>query len=147
MHRGVLSTVSLPTVSSAKDISVQVLIETNEHFFPNDQSGRTQIPCGTKHHPGQHRIVRTILAQVNFRHLLSLGNKQTGFSIKQSQRLCVTVTHFAGINFLSHFHITRRKKLLRTGARCSALAVVTPPNRFSHKSCFLNRSFQRTVKL
>ena len=127
--------------SAAKHIPVKIFVEANDNFFPDNQSRRTQIPGWPKHHACKHTVLRTVLTQIHFGHLLAFGNKQTRLTLEQLQSFRATVPHFSGVDFLSHFHVTGRKKLLRAGARRSALAVVTPPNRFCHLSCFLLKTY------
>ena len=128
-----------PVNGSTENFRVDLIVESNQHRFADLHRRCAKIACRTEHYRSKRVVIRTVFLKINTRDLLALGDQQRGHPFQQGQRLGITVSRFASIDLFAGVYVAGRKKLLRTSAGRSALAVVTPVDLLRHDSSFEER--------
>lgn len=107
-------------------------MESDQHGLSYFDGGGSQIAGRAEHQFRECIIVRAIFPKIDFGYFLPLSDQQFGHSLKQRKGFFSSESLLFCIHFFSGLDIMRRKKLLRTSTRCSALAVIPPVSIHSH---------------
>ena len=115
-----------------KLLFIGIRVKSNQHRLATFDGRSSEVASRTQHQTDEFIIRRPILNEVYFGDLFTFGHDQLAHSVQQLEDLIFTDAFLAGIDLFFCCHISRRKKLLRAGARCSAVAVVIPVDFLRH---------------
>jgi len=136
-YRPKRTTIVLAGFGLLKQPVKHLLVETNDHFFPHDQRGSTEISGRTEHNFEQLFIGGVRFFPINFDDLFPFGRMYPRRRRYQLERLRLLMNVLFRIDGYFGFDPRVSKKLLRFFASRSAFAVIVPVNSLGHYSFLL----------
>lgn len=130
---------------STDQFLVHLGIEADDHRRPRLVRGRPQVARRPEQQAGERVVVGPILGEVDARDLLPLGDEQRLRVAEDLEGAGRVVALLLGVDDLGDLDIVGRKKLLRAGARRSALPLVAPVDLARHSAAPFACLFRGTV--
>ncbi len=125
-------TTSIRLWESLELLFVRIRVKANQNSLASFDSRSSQVASRPQHQANEFIVRRAIFNEVYFGDLPAFGHDEFAHAVQQVEHFVFADAFLARVDLFFCRDVSGRKKLLRAGARCSAVAVVVPVDFLRH---------------